>query len=218
MKLQGADDVAKRTGLKDTRMRERLVQEAARIMADEGIKDYLQAKKKAAQHLGAPDTRNMPTNREVQEALRRYQRLFQSDSQPQRLRRLRRLAVEAMAFLERFRPRLVGSVLDGSAGAYSDINLHVFADTAEEVALFLMDNGIPFETQERRLRFGKDDYASLTVYRFSADGEMVDLTVFGEAGRKEPPRNRVDGAAMIRARIEEVQALLEGDGAAGLPV
>lgn len=197
-------------------MRERLVQEAARIMADEGIKDYWQAKRKAAQHLGAPDTRNMPTNREIQDALRSYQRLFQADSQPHRLRALRRLAVEAMEFLGRFRPRLVGSVLDGSAGPYSDVNLHVFADTSEEVALFLMDNGIPFETQERRLRFGKDDYANLTVYRFSADGEIVDLTVFGEAGRKEAPRSRVDGEAMERAKIEDVRALLErGEDSAG---
>lgn len=190
-------------------MRERLMQEAARIMADEGIKDYLQAKKKAAQHLGAPDTRNMPTNREIQDALVSYQRLFQSDSQPRRLQRLRRFAVEAMAFLARFRPRLVGSVLDGSAGAHSDINLHVFADTSEEVAVFLMEHDIPFETQERRLKFGKDDYANLTVYRFTADGETVDLTVFGEAGRRESPRSRVDGAPMSRAKVEEVQALID---------
>ncbi|MBA1146727.1 hypothetical protein H0Z60_06605 [Ectothiorhodospiraceae bacterium WFHF3C12] len=190
-------------------MRERLMHEAARIMADEGIKDYLQAKKKAAQHLGAPDTRNMPTNREIQDALVGYQRLFQSDSQPQRLQRLRRLAVEAMEFLERFRPRLVGSVLDGSAGAYSDINLHVFADTSEDVAVFLMEHDIPFETQERRLKFGKDDYANLTVYRFTADGETVDLTVFGESGRKEAPRSRVDGAAMARAKLEDVRGLIE---------
>lgn len=189
-------------------MRERLVQEAARIMADEGIKDYLQAKRKAAQHLAAPDTRNMPTNREIQQALMDYQRLFHSDHQPRRLRQLRQIAVEAMGFLARFRPRLVGSVLDGSAGPYSDVNLHVFADTSEEVALFLVDNDIPFETQERRLRFGKDDYAHLTVYRFSAGGEVIDLTVFGEAGRREAPRNRVDGAAMERAKLDDVRALL----------
>lgn len=198
-------------------MREWLVQEAARIMADEGIKDYLQAKRKAAQHLGAPDTRNMPTNREIQDAVVDYQRLFHADRQPQQLRRLRGLAVEAMEFLAQFRPRLVGSVLDGSAGAYSDINLHVFADTSEEVALFLMDNDIPFETQERRLRFGKDHYADLTVYRFLADGEVVDLTVFGEAGRREPPRSRVDGMAMARAKLDEVRALLAGQGELGSP-
>jgi len=197
-------------------MRERLIQEAARIMADEGIKDYLQAKRKAAQRLGAPDTRNLPNNREVQEALLDYQRLFQADSQPRRLSELRRLALEAMEFLARFRPRLVGSVLEGSAGPYSDVNLHVFADTAEEVAVFLMDHDIPFETQERRLRFGKDDYASLTVYRFTADGEVIDLTVFGEAGRREAPRSRVDGSAMVRAKIEQVRALIDeaGDSAA----
>jgi hypothetical protein len=147
--------------------------------------------------------------REIQQALMDYQRLFHSEHQPRRLQHLRQIAVEAMGFLSRFRPRLVGSVLDGSAGPYSDVNLHVFADTSEEVALFLVDNDIPFETQERRLRFGKDHYAHLTVYRFTADGEVIDLTVFGEAGRREAPRSRVDGAAMVRAKLDEVRALLD---------
>ncbi len=57
---------------RDQQMRVRIAQEAARLMSEEGVQDYYAAKRKAAQHLGAPDTRNMPRNQEVEEALHEY--------------------------------------------------------------------------------------------------------------------------------------------------
>lgn len=192
---------------RDTRMRERLTQEAARIMAEQGVRDFYLAKRKAAARLGVPDTRNLPQNREVQAALTDYQRLFGGAAQASRLRRLRETALEAMTFFERFRPRLVGSVLDGTAGEFSDVNLHVFADTPEEVALFLMERGIPHDQDERRLRFD-EAYVFLPVYRFVADDVRIDLTVFDERGLRQPPRSRVDGQPMRRAAIAEVRELL----------
>ena len=192
---------------RDGRMRERLTQEAARIMAEQGVRDFYLAKRKAAARLGVPDTRNLPQNREVQAALADYQRLFGGEVQANRLRKLRETALEAMAFFERFRPRLVGSVLDGTAGGFSDVNLHVFAETQEEIALFLMEHGIPFDQDERRLRFN-DEYVFLPVYRFVADDVRIDLTVLDERGLRQPPRSLVDGQPMRRAGMAEVKTLL----------
>jgi len=121
---------------RDLRMRERLVQEAARIMAVEGIRDFSQAKRKAALHLGAPGTTNLPQNREIQAALEDYQRLFGGERQQLALRTLREAALEAMQFFAPFSPRLVGGVLDGTAGPESAVDLHCFADTPEDVVLF----------------------------------------------------------------------------------
>ena len=62
-----------------TRTRERrqhLAFEAARLMAEGGIRDYHQAKLKAAQRLGIHDDASLPRNCEIDEALRDYQRLF----------------------------------------------------------------------------------------------------------------------------------------------
>jgi len=48
-----------------------------------------------------------------------------------------------MRRLAEFQPRLVGSVLTGTATDYSDINLHLFADRSESVALKLIESACP---------------------------------------------------------------------------
>ena len=189
-------------------MRTRIAQEAARLMSEEGIRDFYAAKRKAAQHLGAPDTRNMPRNQEVEAALQEYQRLFRADRQSDHLRALRESAVQAMRFLAGFRPRLVGSVLSGTAGQHADINLHLFADTPEEVSLFLMGNSIPFRPAQKRLRISRETWQEYPAYEFLAGEHPVELVVFPREGRREAPRSPVDGRPMQRARVEEVEALI----------
>lgn len=193
---------------KDTRVRLLVTQEAARIMAEEGINDYLVAKRKAAERIGAPDTRNLPRNSEIQDALIDYQRLFGGDERPALLRRLRETAIEAMQFLERFQPRLVGSVLHGTATEHSDVNLHLFAETPEELVFFLMEHDIPHEVTERRFRFGREDYVHIPVYRLIAGDIAVDLAVFPRKGLREAPRSRIDGQPMERAGISMVREML----------
>jgi hypothetical protein len=177
-------------------MRTRIAQEAARLMSEEGIRDFYAAKRKAAQHLGAPDTRNMPRNQEVEAALQEYQRLFRGDRQNDHLRALRESAVQAMRFLAGFRPRLVGSVLSGTAGQHADINLHLFADTPEEVSLFLMENSIPFRPAQKRLRISRETWQEYPAYEFVAGDHAVELVVFPREGRREAPRSPVDGRPM----------------------
>lgn len=192
----------------ENRVRILLAQESARIMAEEGVRDFLVAKRKAANRLGVSNRALLPRNLEIQEALLEYQRLFKSNEQQDRLRVLREAAVEAMRFFTRFRPRLVGSVLAGTAGQHSDVNLHLFADTPEEVVLFLMDHAIPFETSERRLRLGNGEHAWYPVFAFGAGDVSVDLTVFDRDAERQPPKSPVDGRPMRRAALAEVEALL----------
>jgi hypothetical protein len=193
-------------------MRMRIAQEAARLMSEEGVQDFYAAKRKAAQHLGAPDTRNMPRNQEIESALLAYQRLFGGEQQSGHLKALRQSAVQAMRFLAGFRPRLVGSVLSGTAGQHADINLHLFADTPEEVSLFLLDNNIPFQPAQKKLRVDRDTWQEFPAYEFMAGEHAVELVVFPREGRREAPRSPVDGRPMQRARLEEVEAMLAESG------
>ena len=78
------------------RMRERIAQQAARLIAEDGLQDYALAKIKAARQIGAPDTRNLPNDEEVARALRDYQALYQKDEQSERLHQLRQQALAAM--------------------------------------------------------------------------------------------------------------------------
>lgn len=189
-------------------VRQRIAQEAGRIMAQSGSRNYLQAKRKAAQQLGVSDARMLPGNLEVEQALAQYQRLFQGHEQPEQLRRLREAAVEGMRFLGQFGPRLVGPVLQGTADQYSEVNLHLFAEPVELVATFLLDQGIPSDLAERRLRMANGEPVRVPEFRFLAGDTPMALTVFSGPGAHQPPMSPVNGRPMRRATLAEVEALL----------
>jgi hypothetical protein len=86
--------------------------------------------------------------------------------------------------------------------------LHLYANAPEEVALFLMEQEVPYKEGERRLRFGRDRYLMLPAYRFVAGETPVELVVFSEDGQRESPRSPVDGGPMQRATIPALEALL----------
>lgn len=196
---------------KDKQMRQRIALEAARILQEDGVRDYQSAKRKAALRLGAPETRNLPSNTEIEQALIEHQRLFHGRTHDEDLRQLRTAALQAMDFFRAFGPRLVGPVLNGTANEHSLVQLHLFASTPEDVALFLMDRGVPFRQDERRLRFGRGRYECLPSYQFLAGGVPVEATVFSHDGIRETPRSPVDGRPMQRGTVEQVKSLLQSD-------
>ncbi len=193
----------------EKRVRILVAQECGRLMADEGVKDFLTAKRKAAARLGVNNKALLPSNAEIQQALVEYQRLFQSARQPLQLRVLREAAVEAMRFFVRFRPKLVGSVLAGTANAHSDVNLHLFADTPEDLVLFLIEHDIPFETSERRLRMSNGEFLSFPTFGFGAGQVNVDLTVLPRDAERHAPLSPIDGKPMQRVDVAAVCSLLE---------
>jgi hypothetical protein len=190
------------------RNRLRVAQEAARLMSEHGIRDFHHAKTKAAERLGILDAQALPRNNEIEDALREHQRIFHADSQPQLLQERREAAAEAMRFLERFEPRLVGAVLDGTADAHSAVCLHLFSDTPESVVLFLQERGVPLTQQTRRLRTTRDEQREYPVLLFAADGLPFDLTVLPRDSLKQPPLDRIDEKPMKRASLAAVEELL----------
>ncbi len=206
--------MSSKRNIRSGQQRTLIAQTAARFMAEHGIRDFYLAKNKALESMGITrNTPNMPRNVEVEEALAEHQRLFQADSQPLALARLRRVAAEALVFMADFQPRLVGPVLSGVAGADSVVNLHLFADTPEDVLVFLLDHGIPHDTEQRRLRFSDSGAQDYPMYRFDADGVTVELTIFGRNGLRQAPLSPVDGRPMRRAELAEVRALLQLESA-----
>lgn len=192
--------------------RQRLAFEAARLMAEGGIRDYNVAKRRAAAKLGVTDEGALPRNAEIQVALREYQRLFQASEQPQALRERREAALEAMRFFDRFDPRLVGAVLDGSADQRSAVCLHLFCDEAEAVGHFLQEHGIPVEQQSRRLRLDRERSAVYPVYVFNADGLPFDLTVLPRDALRQAPLDRIDDRPMKRASLSALRELIDAGG------
>ena len=125
-------------------LRAQIAAMAARLIAQDGA-DYATARRKAArQVLGVdqPQPNLMPDNGEIEEEVRRYQALFGGAAHAERLQALRETALQVMDALAEFRPHLTGAVLNGTAGEYDDIHLQLFADSAKEVQIYLLNRNI----------------------------------------------------------------------------
>ncbi|MEO7322981.1 MAG: hypothetical protein ABIW48_09910 [Burkholderiales bacterium] len=189
-------------------MRSHLAYLAARLMAEDGIQDYGAAKRKAARQAGVPDTRELPDNLEVEAALKIYQSLYQAQEQPAILRDLRQVAFQIMQRFAAFNPYLVGSVLTGTAGEHSDINLHLFADSAKEFEIFLLNEKYPFELETRNFKLG-DRTNAVPVYRLEQDGAAISAAVFERDAERVMQKYKADGRPVERAKLAEVKTLLD---------
>ncbi|MCK7515603.1 MAG: nucleotidyltransferase domain-containing protein [Desulfobacterales bacterium] len=105
----------------------------------------------------------------------------------ERLLRLRLLALSWLELFAPFRPYLVGSVLTGTVTEQSDIDLHLFADSSEEVELFLAEREIPYQPETVSIRYGNEfrDYYHLYL---DDDGVVVECTVYDPSERHQRPK------------------------------
>lgn len=175
---------------------------AARLMAEDGISDYYHAKKKAARQLGLPENVAFPDNAEVEAELRAYRELYQGDIHPEMLAAMRQSALELMELLAMFNPWLTGSVLDGTAGEHSHIDILLFADSAKEVEIFLLNRGIDVDHAQAR---NEKVEAVLQVETDTVDANLIVLPPHLE---RVSLKHR-DGRTRERIKAAELRLLLK---------
>ena len=186
-----------------------VAQEAARIIVDHGIRDYRLAKQKAADRLGVTGRGSLPGNAEIEAAVAEHLQIFGGESYADHLRLMRVAALSAMDLLAQFSPRLVGPVLVGTADENSAVNLHVFADSAEVVAMELADIGISYRPYERRLKSRRGQVETYAGFEFQHSHSPIQATVFPVDGIRQAPMSPIDGKPMKRVDANRVQQLLE---------
>jgi hypothetical protein len=131
-------------------LRAEIAAAAARLIAQDGA-DYLTAKRKAARQIlgdAQASEQLLPDNAQIENEVRLYHTLFNADTQPAHLFRLRTVAVQLMLELQRFHPYLTGAVLNGTAGPHDDIHLQLFADSAKEVEIYLLNKNLNLDISE----------------------------------------------------------------------
>jgi hypothetical protein len=203
----------KKTALKradraaDDHLRIILAQEAARLICDHGITDYLSAKHKAAEKLGLTRCRALPNNREIELAIAERSRIFHADSQSAVLTEMRLTAVAVMQELGAFQPLLVGSVLTGNITERSAIELQLFSEPAENVGAHLLTLHIRYRCLAQHLKLRRDKPEAFPAYRFEINTFEVLTTVLPERQQMHAPLSPIDGKPMRRARLQEVQQL-----------
>jgi hypothetical protein len=133
-----------------TRLQERIAALAARHMAEDG-EEAERAKHKAAAALLGDSARRedaLPDNEQLRVALREHLRNHGGPAHRAWLRRQRHIALEWMERLQRFEPHLVGAVLDASATREARVELDLYADSAKDVEMALLDLGIHYRVDD----------------------------------------------------------------------
>ncbi|MCB4809767.1 hypothetical protein LG204_00370 [Methylovorus menthalis] len=208
--------MAKDSSGRQQHLRQLIAQQAARMMAEEGISDFSHAKRKAGKQLGATDINCLPTNSEIEEEIRLYHEIYNSEDQPENLRQLRADAVIVMRLLERFNPHLTGPVLDGTAGKFAETHIHLFADSLKDVEMFLLNQQIPYETNEKSYRINDrrssdrkgGDRKKVPVFTLEGPHGLIRLSVFEIDDLRTPTRSPANGQASSRVNLDGLKALI----------
>ncbi len=200
---------SKKSAKKSIHQRQFIAQEAARIIATEGQRNYGTAKRKAADRLGMKCSRQqLPSNLEIERELRTYQALYGGNQHTQIQQQLRSSALDAMNYFAAFHPRLVGPVLEGTADQHTRITLHVFSDDPDAVPRFLYDQSIAFEQESRRIRWHDNGFRSLDIVCLQWSEQQIELCLFGTLDQRQAPPCPVAGRPQRRAGAVEVEYLL----------
>jgi len=184
--------------------------EAARIMATQAQYNYRIAKHKAAQRLGISIHMALPSNAEVENALRAYQGFYGGRQHTRHLQKMREIALRVMRSLESFCPRLVGPVLEGTADQHARVSLHVFNDPPDAVAIHLLEKGLVFRNEQRKIRWHDGSYRQVPLLVTDAEGVEIELALFRYIDLRQAPPSPVDGRPQKRAPLSEVECLLAG--------
>ncbi|WP_277187005.1 UDP-N-acetylmuramate--alanine ligase [Caballeronia sp. BR00000012568055] len=194
------------------RVREEIAIAAARMIAEDGL-DYATAKRKAArQVVGESKVTGefLPDNDQIEEEIREYQAIFQSDSQPAVLRRMRETALDWMHKLEAFDPYLTGAVLNGTAGEHSDIHLQCFCDNPKEVAIYLLNANVQYDVSETRHFAGRGYVETLSFLHRVRGEEPIGVHIALYSADDLRGAVRADGRGKLaRANAAIVRTLLD---------
>jgi hypothetical protein len=181
------------------------------MIAQDGA-DYSTAKTKAArQVLGVdrPSPNYLPDNIEVEDEVRRYQTLFHGPAQAARVKRMRSAALEVMDQLAEFRPYLTGPILNGTAGEHDDIHLQLFADSAKEVEIWLLNRNVNIEISETpHFKGGRHD--PVETVSFMWQKEMVHAELYEMNDLRGALKPRADGR-LHRADAATLRTLMTND-------
>jgi len=188
-------------------LRNRVAQEAALLLYTSQEKEYKQAKKRAAETLGA---RMLPSNFEVAEELDRIAEEREGTQRKELLLRMRREAKEIMKSLKEFSPRLVGSVWRGTARRDSDIDIHMFSDDHLQIMVRLQDHNYRIKSSERRsvTKNGMKE-SSFHIHVILNSGDRVEVVVRSPDCLGQPERCETYGDIKIGLNLNQLVTILK---------
>ncbi len=157
---------------------------AAKLIVEDGF-SYYSAKNQATEQLFLNNKRkqknnNMPSNLEIESAIRTHIEIFHKNKFSARLKLLKKISYQMMTLLSDFKPLLIGQLAADIATNFSTIRLCCFSDSSKEINIILLENNISVDSLDL-----KHPYKNLYVegLTFISEGEEVYIYTLLE---KEP--------------------------------
>src|SRR5262245_43640202 len=194
-----------------SKLRRQIAWEAARLMYSREESEYYTAKKKAARAIckGWVKPADLPSNVEVRDQIQMLARMLEGESRTDNLLAMRLAALAMMRRLAPFRPRLIGSVLTGHIRDGSDIDLHVFSDTAEAITHLLDQDGLDYTVERKQVR--KSGEERIFTHIHLVDGFSFELTVYAANFAHYVFKSSITGKAIERASIAQLEQFLAAE-------
>ncbi len=192
-----------------SKLRRQIAWEAARLLYQRHESEYYRAKMKAARQIqkGWVKPADLPSNIEIRDQLQQMSRLFEGPQRDETLQDMRLEALRFMRLLHRYRPRLIGSVLTGHVRHGSDIDIHVFTDSIQAVALTLEDEGLVFDLEHKPVR--KDGVVRTFHHVHVRDRYPVEITIYPADKAHYVFKSSITGKAIERASLREFELFLD---------
>lgn len=192
----------------NAKLRQSIALEAARLMYERVESEYFTAKRKVAKRLcrGGVKPGDLPSNSEIRDQIQLFARLHEGERRTENLKDMRLAALAMMRLLRAFRPRLIGSVMTGHVRKGSDIDLHVFANSAGLVADILEQEGYQFDVERKQIV--KHNEARVFTHVHVYDRFNFELTVYPEDKAHYVFKSSITGKAIERASIRELEDFL----------
>jgi hypothetical protein len=192
----------------NTKLRQHIAWEAARLMYERQESEYYRAKMKAARKLcrGWAKPNDLPSNAEIRDQVQALARLYEGARRTDNLQKMRLAALVLMKRLAPFRPRLIGSVLTGHIRQGSDIDLHLFSDTVEAVTHALDMEGYVYQVERKQVRKHGEERTFNHVHL--ADEFPIELTIYVTNQAHYVFKSSITGKAIERASIAQLEQFL----------
>jgi len=191
---------------KSNNLRRLVVQEAARLMFEEGISQYFDAKKKAAKTILGKQTKNLPSNGEISDALYQLSMFHSGNETSSTLFEMRLLAMDVMEHLELFSPRLIGSVSTGRIRKGSDIDLHIFTDSVETFRVYL--DGLNWQYELKQIWIEKNGRPIEYTHVYLDLEYPLELSIYPINEIRVRGRSSTDGKPIMRLSIPALRELI----------
>ena len=184
--------------------RQQICELAARIIHEDGIRDYHKAKLRACETLHLKSNTFLPTNEEIELTLQQRLSLFSTNQSDHFDNSQINVSKDMLEVLMDFQARLTGNLVNGISLEKAPVEIHVFSSSAELIIDELNWRGIANHLIEKRYRYNNNEYAHVPLVICQLDQHDIEISVFKEKELHRSPVCPTNGRTYKRLSLKQL--------------